>query len=343
MNFPRPGRAVVLGQVISLITTLTGVCSQLLATRYAVAIPTAQSFANYVFLAIIYCIVLAKQKILWTTLKQKTKYYLLLALIDVEANYLVVKAYQYTNITSVMLLDCFTIPCTLVLTYFVLRTKYNWRHGVGVLLCLLGLGVLVYSDAVLNETKSDDSNRNPVFGDILCLIGALLYSVSNVGQEYFVTNSTMFEYLGMIGVWGSLISGLQLAIFERHELATIKWSPIIGGLIGSFVLSMFAMYSLVPIMLLWGGAAFFNLSLLTSDVYAILFGVFLFHKVPSPFYFAAFGIIIGGLLLYNIKNEPQFNRPHSEVLPESQTLTSNTVDLNVQNTESDIVEIQRES
>jgi solute carrier family 35 protein F1/2 len=64
-----------------------------------VTIPTSQSFANYVFLAIIYGTVLAKQKILWSTLKQKTKYYLFLALIDVEANYLVVKAYQYTTIT----------------------------------------------------------------------------------------------------------------------------------------------------------------------------------------------------------------------------------------------------
>jgi len=31
--------------------------------------------------------------------------YLLLAAVDVEANYLIVRAYQYTNITSVTLLD----------------------------------------------------------------------------------------------------------------------------------------------------------------------------------------------------------------------------------------------
>jgi Solute carrier family 35 len=33
------------------------------------------------------------------------KNYLLLAAVDVEANYLIVRAYQYTNITSVTLLD----------------------------------------------------------------------------------------------------------------------------------------------------------------------------------------------------------------------------------------------
>lgn len=43
--------------------------------------------------------------------------YLLLAFLDVEANFLVTKAYQYTSITSVTLLDCFTIPAVMVLSW----------------------------------------------------------------------------------------------------------------------------------------------------------------------------------------------------------------------------------
>jgi solute carrier family 35 protein F1/2 len=69
----------------------------------------------------------------------------------------VVKAYQYTSITSVMLLDCFTIPVALVLTYLFLKTKYNWRHLVGVVLCLVGLGILVYDDAVKNGSNESSS------------------------------------------------------------------------------------------------------------------------------------------------------------------------------------------
>jgi hypothetical protein len=138
------------------------------------------------------------------------------------------------------------------------------------------------------------------------------------------------------------------------------------------------MYSLVPIMLVWGGSTFFNLSLLTSDAYAILFGIIIFHKVvhtkcflwifsktrerlsnfndllsidriflihrqPSLFYFIALAIIVGGLLLYNVKNEPQFHRPYNkDPAPESQTLTSNAVDMNTQIVENN-VDIQRET
>jgi len=66
----------------------------------------------------------------------------------------VVKAYQYTSITSVMLLDCFTIPCALGLTYFFLKTRYNWRHLVGVGLCLAGLALLIYDDAIKNDSAT---------------------------------------------------------------------------------------------------------------------------------------------------------------------------------------------
>jgi len=47
----------------------------------------------------------------------------------------------------------------------------------------------------------------------------------------------------------------------------------------------------------------FNMSLLTSDAYAILFGVFLFGKKLNYLYFIAFVVIIGGILMYNIKND----------------------------------------
>ena len=42
---------------------------------------------------------------------------------DVEANACVVLAYSYTTLTSVMLLDCFTIPCVMVLSRVALKAR----------------------------------------------------------------------------------------------------------------------------------------------------------------------------------------------------------------------------
>ena len=56
--------------------------------------------------------------------------YVLAAVLDCEANFLVLEAYNYTSITSVMLLDCFTIPCAMVLSAIFLnyRSLFNFVY-----------------------------------------------------------------------------------------------------------------------------------------------------------------------------------------------------------------------
>ena len=61
---------------------------------------------------------------------------MLLAVADVEGNFLAVKAYQYTTITSVMLLDCFTIPCCMVLSRLFLAAKVAHLGCLGVRVCV---------------------------------------------------------------------------------------------------------------------------------------------------------------------------------------------------------------
>lgn len=110
-----------------------------------------------------------------------------------------------------MLLDCFTIPVALGLTWFFLKTKYNWRHLLGVGACLAGLIILVYDDAVKNNSNTPGSN--PLKGDILCLVAATLYAISNVGQEATVKKFSREEFLSMIGIYGTIINGIQLCVF----------------------------------------------------------------------------------------------------------------------------------
>jgi len=51
---------------------------------------------------------------------------------------------------------------------------------------------------------------NKVLGDLLCLAGAVLYGVSNVCQEYLVCRFGSLQYLAAIGLFGSIVSGIQL-------------------------------------------------------------------------------------------------------------------------------------
>lgn len=64
------------------------------------------------------------------------------------------KAYQYTSLTSVMLLDCWSIPCVIVLTWTFLKTKYGLRKLIGVGVCVAGLILVVFSDVHASDRAS---------------------------------------------------------------------------------------------------------------------------------------------------------------------------------------------
>ncbi|CAN0923198.1 Solute carrier family 35 member F1 [Linum grandiflorum] len=282
-----------LGQFLSLLITSTGFLSSELA-RKGINAPTSQSFLNYVLLAVVYgsFMLYRKQK-----LKAKWYYYLILGVIDVEANFLVVKAYQYTSLTSVMLLDCWAIPCVMLLTWLFLKTKYRFKKISGVIVCVAGLVLIVFSD--VHATDRSSGGSKPWLGDVLVIAGATLYAVSNVSEEFLVKSADRVELMALLGFFGAIISAIQIAILERSELRSIHWSagaalPFVG-----FSLAMFLFYSLVPVMLKINGSTMLNLSLLSSDMWAVLIRIFAYHQKVDWLYFLAFGAVAVGLVIYS--------------------------------------------
>ena len=56
------------------------------------------------------------------------------------------------------------------------------------------------------------AGTNQAIGDFLVLSGAILYGVSNVAEEFVVKTFNKVEFLGMIGMFGSIISGIQVYV-----------------------------------------------------------------------------------------------------------------------------------
>ncbi|KAF5783406.1 putative solute carrier family 35 member SLC35F1/F2/F6 [Helianthus annuus] len=283
---------LVLGQILSLLITSTGFSSSELARR-GINAPTSQSLANYVMLAIVYGGILLYRG---SGLKAKWYYYLLLGLVDVEANYLVVKAYQYTSITSIMLLDCWSIPSVILLTWLFLKTKYRYKKIAGVAICIAGLVLVIFSDVHADDRSQ--SGSNPIKGDFLVVAGATLYAVSNVSEEFFVKTADRIELMAMLGLFGAIFSGIQI-ILEREELKSIHWSS--GSLLPytGFAAAMFLFYSGVPVLLKMSGATMLNLSLLTSDMWSVLIRIFAYHEKVDWMYFVAFVAVAIGLVVYS--------------------------------------------
>lgn len=114
--------------------------------------------------------------------------YALLACVDLEANVIIVSAYRYTSVTSVMLLDCFSIPCVMMLSYLFLKAKYTRTHLIGVFVCLIGMGCIIATDYYSGGGSCDDCS-NPFYGDMLCLVRLPMLSCLQLFTQYLIISA----------------------------------------------------------------------------------------------------------------------------------------------------------
>lgn len=113
---------------------------------------------------------------LLSVLRKRGLKYFFLAIADVEANYLVVQAYQYTTLRSAQLLDCFAIPAVLVLSRTVLKVRYQIIHVIGVKVCLVGIFCLVW--AIPDENNETAKDR--LIGKVILAFCHLIKHIENV-------------------------------------------------------------------------------------------------------------------------------------------------------------------
>ena len=160
------------------------------------------------------------------------------------------------------------------------------------------MGILLASDHITGSNGGDISRGDQLKGDLFALAGATFYGLTNIAEEYLVSKRPLYEVVGQIGFWGTIISGAQTGIFDRPAWRSATWNgPVAGYFVGyTLILSLF--YSTAPIMFRMASAAFFNISLLTGNFWGVVTGIQLFHLHIHWMYPIAFVCIIGGLVVY---------------------------------------------
>lgn len=248
------------------------------------------------------------------------KMYILMAVLDVEANYLIYLAFRYTTLTSVSLLDALAIPSAMICSKLILKRRYSCIHFIGALLCILGIFTNVLGDYQEEEGNAEqvdddgiDNDKYPykVSGDILAIFGALTYGLNDVLTERIVKNHNVNEYLGMIGLFGSIVCLIQMWILEgeaiheffardRGECSTSKGFSLL------FACALFSIVSYAGMsrFLISSEAALLNLSLLTGDLYAALFIVVEQNIVPTFHFWISLFLIVIGVFVYEMAASP---------------------------------------
>ncbi|KIM33701.1 hypothetical protein M408DRAFT_59847 [Serendipita vermifera MAFF 305830] len=287
------------GQLLSFCITSTSVITTEL-NMSGFALPTTQTWFLYFSLFITYTpFTIYKYGFKgWgkMILKDGWKYFFL-AVADVEGNFLVVKAFQNTNLLSAMLLDTWAIPICMFFTWVYLRTNFHWSQYLGVFICCLGMGLLVYSDQ--SQNAPDGPGKSIWVGDVYMLAGATLYGFTNATEEFLVRRAPLYQVVGQLGMWGMIINGIQAAALEHEGMRTAPWDGRVIGFIVAYTVSMYILYTVAPILYRLASSTYFNLSILTSDFYGLIFGIFLFVRFhPYWLYFFAFVVVLSGLVTY---------------------------------------------
>ncbi|XP_052172354.1 uncharacterized protein LOC127788270 [Diospyros lotus] len=283
--------ALFMGQVVSFFLSLMSFTASLVADLGADT-PLSLSFLSYLALALVYGSILVYRR---QKLRIPWYYYLLLGFVDVQGNYLANKAYEYSSITSVTLLDCWTVAWVIVLTWFFLGTRYSLWQLFGAAVCVLGLGLVLLSDAGV----SGGGGSKPLLGDALIIAATVFFAMSNVGEEFCVKKKDRVEVVSMLGAFGTLVTVCEIAIVERKSLESVKWSTEIILAFAGYALASFMFYTLVPYVLKMSGATMFNLSILTSDMWAVIIRIFFYHQQVDWLYYLSFAIVVVGLVTYS--------------------------------------------
>ncbi|KAK3031432.1 hypothetical protein RJ639_035255 [Escallonia herrerae] len=238
--------ALFLGQVVSFVLALLSFTSSLVAnlgnglfSLYLISwvdAPLTLSFFTYLALTLVYGSILLYRR---ERLRVPWYWYVLLGFVDVQGNYLVNKAYQYSSITSVTLLDCFTVAWAIVLTWFFLGTRYSLRQFFGAAICLVGLGLVLVSDAGVGG----GGGSRPLLGDTLVIAGTIFFAMSNVGEEFFVKKKDLVEILAFTGY---ALAGLMFYTFSPFVLK-VDWLYYLSF---TFVVIGLVIYSKLYVLLL---------------------------------------------------------------------------------------------
>jgi len=113
----------------------------------------------------------------------------------------------------------------------------------------------------------------------------------------------------MLGLFGTVISSVQVLIFERQAVHELFYSSgcsqgVTTGVMIGLVTSFYAFYVGLGRFLIISEAALLNLSLLTADLWAVVFAVIEEHQFPTELFVASMIIIMTGVFIYESVPSP---------------------------------------
>lgn len=237
-----------------------------------------------------------------------------LGFLDWHANILIVNAYSYTTITSVMILMVFTVPSAVLLSLLFLRVKYNWIHYLSWILSILAVSAIVVCDILESTSDSDKSTKHIILGDIFCILGVFILASTNVYQEWLLIKEykvhDILAFLAPAGFFFAIVEAWIIG--ELDQISNMEKGDVLPCVLFylGFALVNFVLYNFIPYFINRAGATLMNIGNLTASVYSMIFDIFLFNGEFKWFYLLGFVFQILAIIIFSLKDPvyPSFKR-----------------------------------
>ena len=319
-------RGLILGQCLSFVMALMAVLSKLLVEEYSFSTPALQNalgyFATFAFTLVPYAS--TDHDSSSDNYGRRLIALFIIAVTDSQASFFGNLAFRYrVTVSSAGMLSSFTIPCVMVLSFIFLATRYKRRQLFGVIIALLGITAVFLADSAsqpMAATPNAASTRSAIVGDLLILLSSAVYAVANVITEGYVKTQDLYEFLLWLGIFGFIISAVQFALLEIplkramiHEVskveATFAGYAFLFALFYFFTAKFLAIYD----------ATALNLSLLTTGLWGMLFGKYIFAEQLPVLKFVGYGFVVLGISLYHSMLSAMERKLSSPILRPSAT------------------------
>lgn len=171
-----------------------------------------------------------------------------------------------------------------------------------------GVDVMAALDLTASSLATDVVANRPLsyVGDLLAIGAALLYGLGDALAEFSIKNVDKDEYLGMLGLFGSIFTGLVFPWLERDAVEDLDRPDLgdrmrIAAVLLWYILSVVGYYIGIGAFLQHSDATLLNLSLQAANLWVILFSWIVYSELPPPSFFFALILISAGVYHYEIR------------------------------------------
>lgn len=191
---------------------------------------------------------------------------------------------------------------------------------MGVLVCMVGVMANIMtdyrSDVDGEETEQEiEEYPHKLWGDLCAIAGGILYGLNDVLTEVTVSDvGDNTEYLAMMGLFAFAISLVQSLLLEWDDILEFFGEDTTHSSMCSLEKGWWLFFTFVGVtvlsytgasrFLIHSEAAFKNLSLLTGDLWSVVFSIVAERIVPRPLFFVALVFVLSGVILYEMSPSP---------------------------------------